>query len=462
MTTHHVIIGGGPAGINAIETIRELDRGDSRITLISDEAAHARMALPYWLSGEVAREHTLIADEAYYQKLAVEPRIGVRVAGIDASANQLRLDDGSELGFDKLLIATGSTPLGLPVPGVDLRGVQPLWTLADTQGALEVAGQQKPRVVMVGSGFIGFIMLNAMYKRGWSLAVVEREAQILPRLLDASAAEIATDWLGQRGVELHCGTTVREIREQGAAKAVELESGATLEADLVIVATGVRPNVELAVEAGIEASEDGIAVTDRLQTNFPQIFAAGDVARGPVYYASQSEIHAIQPTAVDHGRVAGANMAGQDVRYDGSLLMNILDVCGLQCASYGNWLDSTAEEMTIENRDSSIYRKLLWTGDELTGAMFVGRAQDVGMLPDLGMVKGMMQTRTKFGPWKEFLRGNPFDIRRAYIATDVASTLAGRTLLGRPSKTRQYLHGDAKVGPQAGPGHSVFVSTDAT
>ena len=155
-------------------------------------------------------------------------------------------------------------------------------------------------------------------------------------------------------------------------------------------------------------------------------------------------------------------MAGQEVHYSGSLLMNILDVCGLQCASYGNWLDSTAEEMTMENPDSRIYRKLMWTGDELTGAMFVGQAQDVGMLTDLGMVKGMMQTRTAFGPWKEFLRENPFDIRRAYIANRVASKLAGQTLLGRPAKTRQYMHGDAKVGPKAGPGHSVFVSTKPT
>ena len=462
MPTHHVIIGGGPAGINAIETIREVDAADSRITLISDEAAHARMALPYWLSGEVTRDHTLIADEAYYKKLAVEPRIGARVAGIDATAKEVKLDDGSSVRFDKLLLATGSTPLGLPVPGVDLPGVQSLWTLADTQSALDVAGDRQPRVVMIGSGFIGFIMLNAMYKRGWSLSIVEREAQILPRLLDAAAAAIVSDWLASKGAEVHCGTTVTSIRSQGQAKLVELENGATIEADLVIVATGVKPNVELAVDAGIEASADGIAVNDRLQTSFPDIFAAGDVARGPVYYSSDTEIHAIQPTAVDHGRVAGANMAGQDVRYSGSLLMNILDVCGLQCASYGNWLDTTAEQMTMANPDSRIYRKLMWTGDELTGAMFVGQAQDVGMLTDLGMVKGMMQTRTTFGPWKEFLRENPFDIRRAFIANQVASKLAGQTLLGRPAKTRQYIHGDAKVGPQAGPGHSVFVSTKPT
>ena len=253
------------------------------------------MALPYWLSGNIPREQTLIADEASYNKLNVEARIGPRVTGIDAKANEIRLDDGSALPFDKLLIATGCTPLGLPVPGVDLPGVQPLWTMADTQSVLDVAGDRQPRVVMVGSGFIGFIMLNAMYKRGWSLTVVEREAQILPRMLDAGAAAIVSDWLLSKGAEVHCGTTVSSIRSQGDAKIVELENGATIEADLVIVATGVKPNVELAVNAGIEASADGISVNDRLQTNFPDIFAAGDVARGSVYYSSDTEIHAIQP-----------------------------------------------------------------------------------------------------------------------------------------------------------------------
>ena len=457
MPTRHVIIGGGPAGVNAIETIRELDGGDSHITLISDEPAHSRMVLPYWLSGNVSREHTLIADEAYYDKLAVEQRIGVRVKGIDLGSNELQLDDGSGLGFDRLLLATGSTPLALPVPGADLPGVQNLWTLADTEDLLASVGSGQPRVVMVGSGFIGFIMLNAMYKRGWSLAVVEREVNILPRLLDPQAAEIAKNWIGNQGVEFHCGETVRKISESGDRKLVELESGTTLEAELVIIATGVRPNAELAIEAGINASSEGITVNHHMQTSSPHVFAAGDVARGPVYFSEESVVHAIQPTAVDHGRVAGANMAGHEVSYDGSLLMNILDVCGLQFASYGNWLDTSAEAMTIANSASQIYRKLMWTGDEITGAMFVGRAQDVGMLTDLGMVKGMMQTRAKLGPWKEFLRENPFDIRRAYIATGTAAKLAGQTMLGRPARTRQYRHGDSQVSPQAGASHSLFV-----
>jgi NAD(P)H-nitrite reductase large subunit len=302
-------------------------------------------------------------------------------------------------------------------------------------------------------------MLNAIYKKGWPLVVVEREAHVLPRLLDAHAAQIASDWLQQKGVALYCDTTVKEIRAHGEAKTVELENGTVLDADLVVMATGVKPNVELAEAAGIATAEGGILVNDHLQTNFPHIYAAGDVACGPVYYSDQVAIHAIQPTAVDHGRVAGANIAGQDVRYGGSLLMNILDVCGLQNVAYGNWLDQNAEEMVIANPQAHIYRKLMWHGDEITGAMFLGRANDVGMLTDVGMVKGIMQTRTRLGPWKEYLREHPFDIRRVYIATKVASKLAGTTLVGQPSKTRRYHYGGVMARPQAGPGHQVYVNT---
>jgi NAD(P)H-nitrite reductase large subunit len=456
MATHHVIIGGGPAAINAIEAIRAFDSGDASITLIADEPPHARMALPYWLAGQISREHTMIADDAYYQRLGVTPQLGVRVTGIDPHGNRLTLDNGNTVSFDKLLIATGSRPLGLPVPGVELPGVQPLWALAHTQSALEAAGSGKPRVVMVGSGFIGFIMLNAMYKKGWPLTVVEREAHVLPRLLDATGASMVAHWLEQRGVALHCGTSVQAIREHHGAKVVELDNGGRLDADLVIVATGVRSNVELAEEAGIQTARGGILVNEHLQTNFPHIYAAGDVVCGPVYYSDVPEIHGIQPTAVDHGRVAGAHMAGQDVKYHGSLLMNVLDICGLQNVAYGNWLDQQAEAMVIANPTMPIYRKLLWHGDEITGAMFVGRAHDVGMSTDIGMVKGLMQTRTTLGPWKEFLRQNPFDIRRAYVANNVAAKLLGTTLVGRPSHTRQYHYGGITPKPQVGPGHQVY------
>lgn len=461
MPNHNVIIGGGPVATNAVETIRQFDDGASRITLVSDEPAHSRMALPYWLAGQIARDHTMTADDAYYAKLKVEPRIGVRATKLDPQGKSVTLSDGSPLGFDNLLIATGSSAIPLPVPGADLPGVQSLWTLAHTESVLDsVNGKPDPSVVMIGSGFIGFIMLNAMNKRGWKLAVVEREPHVLPRMLNADAAGIVEKWLGTKGIELHCGTTVSEIRESGGAKSVVLGNGQSLPADIVIIATGVQPNVDLVKGTDIKFEEGptgGIYVNDRMQTNHPFIYAGGDVAKGPALFSEQPTIHGIQPTAVDHGRIAGAVMAGQDATYPGSLSMNVLDICGLQCASFGNWSDSSAQAMTISNAKENIFRTLLWTGEQLTGAIFVGAANDMGMLTDVGMVKGLMQTQTDLGQWKTFLAENPFDIRRPYVATKVAQKLVSTTLLGRPSRPRQFQFKGTQLQEAVGKAHAVFV-----
>jgi len=457
MSTHHVIIGGGPVATNALETIRSIDGGDSRITLISDEPAHSRMALPYWLSGQVPREHTYTADDAYYARHNVDARIGMRVTGVDPDGKTVSLSDGTTLEFDDLLIATGSSPAGLPVPGIDLPGVQPLWSLEHTENLLAATQSlDNPRVLMIGAGFIGFIMLNAMHKRGWNLSVVEREAHVLPRMLDGQAAGLVEHWLDSKGIAVHCGAEVRGITQNDAgAKVVELADGTKLEADVVIIATGIKPNIAFLNGSGIDTG-DGIVVDDRMQTNFESIYAGGDVAAGPSLFGPNA-IHAIQTTAVDHGRIAGANMAGEEVHYPGSLLMNILDVCGLQNASFGDWSDPQAEAVTICNPDGPVYRRLLWTGDEISGAIFVGRPNDLGMLTDVGMVKGIMQTRTALGPWKAYLTENPFDIRRAYVASGVAGKLVQSTLLGRPAQPRDYRFDGSSPQTETGSAHQLYV-----
>jgi NAD(P)H-nitrite reductase large subunit len=460
MSTHHVIVGGGPAATNAVETIREIDGGSSKVTLISDELAHSRMALPYWLAGDVPREHTHTGDAAYFKKLGVTTHFGVRVTSVDSAGKTLALSDDSSTDFDQLLIATGSSPISPPIGGIDLPGVQPLWSLAHTQQLLDTAdGMEKPRVVLVGAGFIGFIVLNAMFKRDWNLTVVEREGQVLPRMLDGASAGFVSRWLESRGVGVHTGTTVQEIRESDqGSKLVQLASGQQIEADLVIIATGIQANIGFLDGSGLE-TDQGVLVNDQMQTNFANIYAAGDVAQGPVLFNDAKDVHAIQTTAVDHGRVAGANMAGQEVHYPGSLLMNVVDVCGLQTASFGNWDDPGAEATTISNENGLIYRKMLWRDDQLVGAILTGRADDMGMLTDVGMIKGILQTQTPLGAWKGYLQQNPFDLRRAYIAIGVAQKLVSSTLLGRPTRHRGYRFRDAAIPAPVGKSHGQFVAT---
>ena len=151
-------------------------------------------------------------------------------------------------------------------------------------------------------------------------------------------------------------------------------------------------------------------------------------------------------------------MAGRKVRYPGSLSMNVLDVCGLQCCSFGRWEDARVDAMTICNPTSLIYRSLHWTDDRITGAIFVGRAHDMGMLADVGMVKGLIQTETRLGTWKHYLQDNPFDIRRAYVANRVPEKLAQTSLLGKPTADRRYRFSDTRAEHTPGASHALYIN----
>ncbi len=456
---HHVVIGAGPAGMSAIETIRHLESEPSRITLVCDEPAHSRMVLPYWLSGHVDRAHTQLGDARHFTRLNVDTRFGRRVASIAPDTRTLGLDDGTAITYDTLLIATGSRPVAPPIPGVDLPGVQPMWSLRHVDGALAtMQSVASPRALLVGAGFVGLIVLGAMFKRNWSLTVVEQEPHVLPRMLDPDAARIVQTWLTDHGIAVHTSTTVDAIQQGAARKQVGLRDGSSLDADLVVLATGVQPNVDVARATGIQ-TDQGILVDDRMRTSIPGIFAAGDVAQGPALLSDLQVVHAIQPTAVDHGRVAGANMAGREVHYPGSLGMNVLDACGLQCASYGDALNRDRPTIVVTDRRRFLYRKLVWEDDRLVGAIVTGKPADVGMLTDLGMLKGLIQTQVPMGIWKSYLTENPFDVRRAFVALGVGARLARFALLGRPATGRGYRFHAPAATPARTPHHALFFDT---
>jgi NAD(P)H-nitrite reductase large subunit len=457
MATEHVIIGGGPAGMYAIETLREYDK-ESSITLVCDEPAYSRMSLPYYIAGNIPEAHLMTGSPEYFQALKVRTVLGKRATGVDTQANRVRLDDGETLRYDRLLIATGSAAQRLPIPGADQPNVINLWTLDDAKKSLTRA---KPgsNVVFIGAGFIGFIVLNAMAKVGCRLSVVEVEAQVLPRMLDASSAALVRKWLSDKGVGVFTGTRVTEIGQLAdGRKNVRLSDGRALTADLVIMATGIQPNLDLVKGSDIR-TEQGVLVNDRLQTSVANVYAAGDVAQGPDLSTGQQMIHAIQPTAQDHGRIAGANMAGQNLAYAGSLLMNILDVIGLHCSSFGLWRDDGRETKTICNASRPVYRKLVFDGDHIVGAILAGPAEDISMLNDMGMVKGFIQSKASLGPWKAYLLKNPLEIRRPYIACRVAEKLLQSTLLKMPTPNRQHRFRNLQPGAKPNPAHQVLVGT---
>jgi NAD(P)H-nitrite reductase large subunit len=301
-----------------------------------------------------------------------------------------------------------------------------------------------------------------MAKLGWKLSVVEMADHVLPRMLDTQGAGAVEGWLRARGVSLHTGAQVQEIAKSASGKlALSLSTGATITADLVILATGIQPNVGFLDGSGI-AMNGGVIVNDRMQTNIPGVYAAGDVAAGPDLLSGAAAIHAIQPTAVDHGRIAGANMAGKETHYPGSLLINVLDVVNLHCASFGVWQEAGREVTTVFNATRPIYRKYVWEEDRIVGALFVGPIDDVTMLNDVGMAKGLIQTKTALGSWGKYVRSHPTDLRRAYIATGVADALVKQTLLGAPSRDRDYRVNNLQPVAWSKANHDILVNSRPT
>ena len=431
MPKRHVIVGGGTGGLNAILTIRERDGGESEIRLVSTERPYSRMVLPYYLGRSIAESHVYTLTPSRLAQLDVKTHLGRSAAKLDTGASRLTLDDGTAFEYDDLLIATGSSPVRVPVPGADLPGVHSFWTLEQARGVLSQICEGS-HVVMVGAGFIAFTILNAILGLKARLTVVEIAPQILPRMLDRPGAELVERWLARHGVTIRTGATLAGIEEEAGKKRLRFRDGEDLTADVVIVATGIRTNLDWLKDSGVRMNR-GILVDDHLRSSAPNVFAAGDVAEGRDLVTGLPALHAIEPTAMEHGRVAGANMAGANVAYRGSLLMNIVEVCHLDIASFGAWDDPAADACAALQQERWAYRKLLWRGNRLTGALIAGKADDIWTTNDVGMLKGLVQSGSDIGRWKEHLRRNPFDIKPAFIASGATARLLPETILGRPA-----------------------------
>src|SRR5687768_10440673 len=243
MATRHLIIGGGTAGMNAMRTIREEEREPSEITLVTAERPYSRMVLPYYLDKTIAESHVFTATAAQLAKWNVKTHIGRRATGLDVKLNVCTLDDGTTITYDDCLIATGSSAVRAPVPGADGRGVHSFWTLDEARAV--IAGiTPGAEVAMVGAGFISFTILNSILSLGAKLTIVELMPRILPRMIDDVGAELVEGWLKAHGVTVRTGAKLTKIEDAKGRKRLSFASGPALTADLVIMATGIKTNLD--------------------------------------------------------------------------------------------------------------------------------------------------------------------------------------------------------------------------
>ncbi len=412
----HIIIGAGPGGVVAAETLRKTNPTD-QITLIGDEAVppYSRMAIPYLLVNDIEESGTFLRATDHYENHGINYLQG-RVASIDSDAKSCTLENGDILNYDQLCIASGSTPISPPIEGIDLPNVHSCWTLED---AREISALAKPnaKVVLMGAGFIGCIILESLVKRKVNLSVIEMGSRMVPRMLDEKAGGLLKQWCIDEGVGvgIYTSTKVNAIKLAGSNMQVILDNGVSIDADLVISATGVKSNVAFLKGTGLDI-DHGVLVNNRMETNLPNIYAVGDVAQGMDFSTGEYTVQAIQPTATDHGRIAGLNMAGKTAEHNGSLNMNILDTLGLISTSYGLWMGVEGGD-TAEIYTPELYKYMnLRFGVDDQADVLVG-ATTLGMTQHVGVLRGLIESKIHLGEWKQRLIADPMRIMDAYVAS---------------------------------------------
>lgn len=418
--THHVILGAGPSGIIAAETIRKQAPHDT-ITVVGDEneSPYSRMAIPYLLIGQVGEPGTHLRHTSdHFEALRIDILRGVRAQSVNTTARTVELSNGHTLSFDTLLIATGSIPATPPIPGIQGPGVHTCWTLADARAIAQLA-QPGAKVLQMGAGFIGCIIMEALQQRGVDLSVVEMGDRMVPRMMGPTAGGMIKRWCQSKGVQVYTGARVEAIERDAASEAagtagpmrVRLSTGQTLDADLVISATGVKPNIGFLEDSGVRCLV-GVLTDEYLQTNVPGIYAAGDCAEAFDKVSGHTIVSAIQPNAADQARVAALNMAGQPTELKGVTQINVLDTLGLISSSFGLWEGvPDGEHVELTDTAQSKHVSLQFKDDRMVGCNSVGWTEHVGVM------RGLVEGQVRLGDWKQVLLHDPTRLMDAYLAT---------------------------------------------
>ena len=386
-----VILGMGAAGLAALEHLRrtegELGAEPSNVTVVAPEEGfpYSLCALPFSLCGELDECHLDRCDPDYL-KINDAKKVTAKVTSVDPQENNVHLDAGSSLKYDKLLISTGSLPFVPPVPGLDMEGVHFLASLSDSHGIREWIELGNTHTVVIGAGFVGIEAAVALAKLGCEVTVVEMLDWVLPRVFDEDAAVIAKVHLEKGGIDFRLGAQVTEVlpSDEGTVKRV-MVGEERIDCDTVVVGIGVRPNIGFMEGTGIE-THHGILVKDDMQTSIPGIYAAGDVVEVRSRHTGSPTLGAIWPNAIGQGRVAGIAMAGKEVWYEGSEMLNVVNLFEIPAVSLG----LTEYLADADNREydmvkfvppgGRVFKKLLVEDGRIIGAQMVGDVTNAGVV----------------------------------------------------------------------------------
>lgn len=366
----YVIIGNSAAAVGCVEGIRSQDK-DGSITIISKEPYHtySRPLISYLLYGKTDRERMKYRPDSFYEEMGCTVMLGKEAVRIDSAAKQVVLDSGEAVPYDKLLVATGSKPFVPPMEGLDAVKQKFTFLSLDDALALEKAITADSRVLIVGAGLIGLKCAEGIADKVGSITVMDLADRVLPSILDEAGAQMVQRHIEQKGIQFLLSDSVQRF-EDGTA---HLQSGKTVPFDIVVVAVGVRPNVELVQQAG-GAVNRGIQTDTLCRTSLPDIFAAGDCAESLDVTTGQQRVLALLPNAYMQGECAGMNMAGGEKEYDNAIPMNAIGFFGLHMITAGSY---DGEDYTVQ-ADSG-YKKLVTKDGVLKGYVLIGDVARAGI-----------------------------------------------------------------------------------
>jgi nitrite reductase (NADH) large subunit len=366
-----VIIGNGMAAARLVDEIARRALGRYAIAVVGEEPrlAYNRVLLSLLLADEVAPGDVELKPAQWWRDRGVTLRYGSRAASLDLAARTVALADGGRLAFSKAVIAIGSRPIRLDVPGMDLAGVTSFRDIADV-AAMRAQAPPGTRVVVIGGGLLGLEAAHGLAKAGARVTLVHLMDRLMERQLDPVAARMLRRVVEARGVEVLLAVETTRMVGTRRVEAVELGDGRVIPTDLVVVAVGVRPNVALAAQAGIAVNR-GIVVDDALSTSAHDVFAIGECAE------HRGQCYGLVEPAYEQAAVLAQRLAGRCATYPGSVLATSLKVSGVDVFSAGDFLGSRGtEQVVLHDPGLGIYRKLVIAQDRLVGAVLCGDVSD--------------------------------------------------------------------------------------
>lgn len=369
---NYVIIGGGIASLGCIDGILQTDK-EGKITLIAGEDAlpYARPLISYYLEGKTTLEKMCYRSEEFFKSNNIDVRTFVHAEKIEDGT--VILDTGESVPFDRLLVATGSSPFVPPISGLDT--VEKKFTFMTEEDALslEKAIDKDSKVLIVGAGLIGLKCAEGIFGKVGSITVCDLADKVLSSILDKDSADIVKKKIEEHGVRFMLSDSVSEFHSNKAL----MKSGETVEFDVLVMAVGVRPNISLLKDKGAEINR-GVIVNDKMETSIPGVYAAGDLTESFDITSGSKKIMAILPNAYMQGFSAGKNMAGEESVLDNQIPMNSIGFFGYHIMTAGSY-----EGELYEERSEDSLKKLYIKDNRLVGFIFLGAVDKVGIYTSL-------------------------------------------------------------------------------